>query len=507
MSSADPKASNVSSGIIRARDQPNSNRLSMKSFPIFVISFLLCGSAVAQDFSTLLTRVGNAPESRRQFMVDSFLTLIGDFPHFENDSTVYLLYQGEAEDVSFAGDANGWDGKDSPFQRLFTTDLWYRMERYEPDARLDYKLIVDKQWMLDQRNPYTVSDGFGPNSELRMPTYHPPTEIIPKNTIPHGTLVDTTFSSSVLGNTRPVRIYLPPGYDKSGAAFPLVLFHDGMDYIMLGRAVNVLDNMIHAGRIPPLIAVFVPPVNRADEYAGGSIGNFAHFVSREVIPAIDRSYRTLQHPDSRAVIGSSNGGNIALYLAMEYPDVFGNIGAQSSNIIGEIFMRFRDGSKLPLRRIYMDLGTYDIPVLIALVRSFIPVLHSRGYEYRYREFHEGHSWGNWRARIDDMLEYFFGDLVNVTVPPPMSFRAIDIHGTAPNPAYSHTRLSFTLARSSSVRIMLHDVTGHTLRRFGRERLDAGDHHIQLNLTGIASGTYLVSVTSSFGAASTLLRIR
>lgn len=479
----------------------------MKSILFSFIILLSFGSAVAQDFSALQLRVNIAPESRRQFMVDSFLTLVGDFPHFENDSTVYLLYKGNAEEVFVAGDANGWDAGDSPFQRLSTTDLWYRMERYESDARLDYKLIVDGRWILDNKNPYTVSGGFGPNSELRMPDYEPPAEIVPKNTIPHGTLVDTTFSSSALGNSRPVRIYLPPGYEQSSTACPLVLFHDGLDYITLGRTANVLDNLIHAGRIPPLIAVFVPPVNRTAEYAGSSIDDFAQFIARDLIPAIDRGYRTLQSPASRAVIGSSNGGNIALYLAMQYPEVFGNAGAQSSNIIGDIFMHFRDGAKLPLRRIYMDLGTYDIPVLIPLVRSFVSILQSRGYEHRYLEVHEGHSWGNWRARIDDMLEYFFSDLVDVSAPPPAPSQGIEIRGTAPNPAHDNTLLSISLSRKSPLRITLHDLAGRTVRQFERASAEAGDHRLPLNLTGIPAGTYLISVIGSFGAASSLLHLR
>jgi len=480
---------------------------AMKSILLCFILLLSSGSVVAQDFTTLEARINSAPESRRQFMVDSFLTLVGDFPHFENDTTVYLLYHGSANEVSVAGDANGWNEENSPLKRLSTTDLWYRMERYESDARLDYKLVVDKQWILDPRNPYTVSGGFGPNSELRMPAYEPPTEIIPQNAIPHGRLVDTTFSSSALGNSRPVRIYLPPGYDQSSSGCPLVLFHDGLDYITLARATDVMDNLIHDGRIPPLIAVFVPPVNRTAEYAGSSIDDYARFIARTVIPAIDGSYRTLQNPASRAVIGSSNGGNIALYLAMTYPDVFGNAGAQSSNIIGDIFMGFRDGAQLPLRRIYLDLGTYDIPILIPLVRSFIPILQSRGYTYRYNEVHEGHSWGSWRARIDDMLEYFFGDLVDVTSPPPRPEEGIDIRGMAPNPADGHTILTFSLARNSPAHIRLHDMTGRTIRQLLHSRMDAGEQRVRLNLSGIPAGTYFISVISSFGAVSALLRIR
>jgi enterochelin esterase-like enzyme len=58
-------------------------------------------------------------------------------------------------------------------------------------------------------------------------------------------------------------------------------------------------------------------------------------------------------------------------------------------------------------KLYLDLGTYDIPMLIPLVRDFIPILQAGGYTYRYQEYHEGHSWGSWRTHIDDALEMFF----------------------------------------------------------------------------------------------------
>ncbi|MBN1447828.1 MAG: hypothetical protein JXA28_07840, partial [Bacteroidetes bacterium] len=238
---------------------------------LLLLLFLSAGFMQAQDFAQLVDKVHAAPESRRQYLVDSFLTLVGSFPHIENDSSVYMLYLGNATGVFLAGDANGWSAKTSPLTRLSTTNLWYREERYEADARLDYKIVVDDRWLLDPRNPYTVSGGYGPNSELRMPSYIPPSEIIPNNVASRGTLVDTSVSSTALGNLRPIRIYLPPGYDQGSDRYPVALFHDGMNYLTLAHAATVLDNLIHEGRIPPVIAVFIPPVDPTSEYAGNKL--------------------------------------------------------------------------------------------------------------------------------------------------------------------------------------------------------------------------------------------
>ncbi|MFH1295840.1 MAG: alpha/beta hydrolase-fold protein [Bacteroidota bacterium] len=62
-------------------------------------------------------------------------------------------------------------------------------------------------------------------------------------------------------------------------------------------------------------------------------------------------------------IGASNGGNISLYIGMKNPESFGRIGAQSSNVQSEISNTFQGSEKLPLE-LYLDIGKYDIPMLI-----------------------------------------------------------------------------------------------------------------------------------------------
>ncbi|MDT8324265.1 MAG: alpha/beta hydrolase-fold protein [Bacteroidota bacterium] len=461
---------------------------------ILLLLGLLPAATQAQDFTEFLHRVNTAQEQRRQFLVDSFLTVVPGFPYIESDTRVHFLYTGEAKDVVLAGDANNWNVTASPLTRLSTTSLWYRSEQYEADARLDYKLVVDKNWMLDPRNPLTITSGYGPNSELRMPDYLPPQEIQPQQHIAGGSLVDTQFTSAALQNTREARIYLPAGYAQSEERYPVVLFHDGPDYLSLARTATILDNLIHERRIPPCIAVFLPPVDRSEEYAGSRRDAFAAFVVDEVMAAVDRSYRTRRDPSARAVIGASNGGNIALYTAMRYPQCFGNAGGQSSNIIAEISDTFRDGPFLPLR-LYLDLGTYDIPVLLPLVRNFIPILADRGYDHLYREHHEGHSWGNWRAHIDDALEFFFADLVGAA-PLPERSRGTLIRGVTPHPLHSAGQVHVQLRRPSSLQFRLWDMAGRLQRTQRSGMLSEGAHAIPLDVSGLPTGHYLLDLATT-----------
>jgi enterochelin esterase-like enzyme len=468
-----------------------NRHIQIKHLALLALACLCPAPVYAQAFPDFVIRVNIAPEQRRQFMVDSMLATVRAFPHAETDTMVWFLYKGTAQDVTVAGDMNGWSDTQSPLQRLSTTDLWYRGERHEADARLDYKYVVNKNWILDPRNPYTVAGGFGPNSELRMPGYTPAEEILHHEGVPRGSIVDTTFISTALNNSRAVRIYLPAGYDQSDERYPVVLFHDGLDYLTLGNAANVFDNLIHDRRIPPCIAVFVPAINRTQEYAGNQIDIFTDFIINTLMPCVDARYRTRTDPEARAMVGASNGGNITLYVAMKHPEVFGCAAAQSSNIIPLISETFEKGPVLPLR-LYLDLGTYDLAVLIPIVRGFVPLLQAKGYEYRYSEFNEGHSWGNWRAHIDDAMEYFFARFLSSTTPPPAS-QGFHVGRAWPNPATERITLPFALARSEHLRISVCDLLGRELRILHDARVEAGSHRLSLTIPALNPGLYFLHV--------------
>ncbi|MBE0642515.1 MAG: T9SS type A sorting domain-containing protein [Bacteroidetes bacterium] len=485
---------------------PDANDTTNMIRVLFIATIcLITLQAEAQTFSDFVIRVNIAQEQRRQFMVDSMLSTVTNYPYSESDSMVWFFYKGPAQEVAVAGDMNSWSDTQSPLQRLSNTDLWYRGERFAPDTRIDYKLVVDGNWILDPRNPYTVSGGFGPNSELRMPGYVPPDEIIRHEGVPHGSIIDTIFSSTALGGDRQVRIYLPAGYDSGTERYPVMLFHDGLDYYTLGSAANVLDNMIHEQRIPPCIGVFVPALDRTQEYAGASIDAFTDFIVHTVMKRIDATYRTRSEPEARAMIGSSNGGNIALYIAMKHPEVFGCSAAQSSNIITSVFDTFRNGPVLPVR-LYLDLGIYDIQVLIPMVHSFVPLLQSKGYEVLYREYNEGHSWGSWRAHIDNALVFFFARLLSSTDSPPAS-QGFDVSPVWPNPASRQVTLPFALARGERLRITLCDALGRELRLLHDGHHPAGAGRMTLRLPSLGAGAYFLRISGESGVRSQRLLLR
>jgi enterochelin esterase-like enzyme len=458
-----------------------------------IIAVLMLASLVelasAQTFQDFLNRVNSVPDSQRTAIVDSFMNAAGAFPYLEHDTLAHFIWRGSANSVTVPGDANNWDVNAFNMTRISGTDFWYHSHVFESDARLDYKFVLNgSTWILDPRNPHTCTGGYGPNSELAMPQYVPAPEIADDGTIPHGTLRDTTFYSTNLGNSRTVRVYTPPGYDSTSDVYPWILVHDGLEYVSLANMDHVLNYLIAHRRMRPVIAVFVPPVNREAEYAGNLMNEFSTFIVDELLPWFETRYRVRPEADQHATLGASNGGNISLWLGVQYPEVFGNVAAQSSNVVNSISNRLQSDPQLALR-FYLDLGTYDIPQLIPLVRNLVQILDAHGYEYRYQEYHEGHSWGNWRAHIDNALEMFFpGDSASAVRPSHVP-QLLALLGNYPNPFNAATTVSFSVAMPQRVSLQVYDLQGRLVTTLLDSPMTAGVHEVTFDARDLSSGIY------------------
>jgi|YNPMSStandDraft_1061717.scaffolds.fasta_scaffold10756_3 enterochelin esterase-like enzyme len=460
---------------------------------IFTLILLLFNSIVAQsNFQNFIASLYSAPnDSIRMKMIDSFMVVARSqgIPYIE-DTIANFIYRGSGSNVYLAGDFNGWSSSADRLNRIYGTNFFFISKVFERDARLDYKFIVDGNWILDPNNPNICPSGFGPNSELAMPDYIQPVEIRYYPNIPHGTLRDTTFYSSILNNSRTVRVYLPPNYESTTDSFPMILMHDGLEYISLASMNNVLDYLIANNKIEPIIGVFVPPVNRTPEYAGNQINNFKNFIVQELLPYIRNRYRIKSGSENCAVGGASNGGNISLYLTLNHPEIFGNVSAQSSNVISTISNGFQNNPKLNLN-VYLDIGKYDIPVLIPLVRNLRSILQSKGYNLVYREFNEGHSWGNWRAHIDDYLTFFFpkkstdvkeneGHLI------PEEFR---LYQNFPNPFNNSSKILFEIPEAGLVNLKIYNSIGQEISTLVNEKKLPGKYEVVIKSDNLTGGVY------------------
>lgn len=360
-----------------------------------------------QNFSDFINKLEDLEVSQRQSVVDSILKSEKYFPITE-DTLAHFVLQTRSSSPSIAGDFTEWDPNIITMTNIAGTDLWYRTLYFESDARLDYQFVYnDSIWINDPLNPNTVPGGFGYKSEIRMPNYQPPVEINYVDENLHGSLQDSIWYSPELGDSRKVTIYLPSGYSETLISYPLVLVHDGNDYISYSKMDNILDNLISDGKIKPLIAIFVSPVERSTEYSGEKKEQLAKFIIDGVLKWANDNFRIKQSPKERLVMGSSLGGNISMWMGTHFPNVFGNVGAFSPFIEYDLHKKIVYSDKLDLN-IFVLHGTYDhLDGIQTSVAYILPILDLKNYNYLYLEYHEGHSYGLWRAHIDDLLLWVF----------------------------------------------------------------------------------------------------
>lgn len=379
----------------------------MKTVNWIVFLCLSAGISFSQTFQSFLEQVAGHSDSLKMFYVDSFMNTASSFPYPDNDSTVYFIFRGNVRSITVIGDFNGWRDSSDQMVRIAGTNLWFLRRIFDAGARLDYKYVLNHaEFILDPLNPLLIRGGYGPNSELPMPRYVPSPEIEFYGNIPHGTLRDTSFFSGHLKNSRLIKIYLPPNYEYTDIQYPLVVFHDGLDFLSLGQMNNILDYLIWQKRIRPVVGIFIPAKDRRGEYAGNLKKVYAAFIVTELIPWVNEKFRIMDRPEPVATFGISNGGNIALWLGMQYPEIFQKVAVQSSNVEDSVALGYQQAS-FSGSQFYLDVGTYDIPVCLQLMDNLVKILENRGFAYRYKKYPEGHSWGSWRSHVNNALEMFF----------------------------------------------------------------------------------------------------
>ncbi|MCF7832275.1 MAG: hypothetical protein K9N05_01705 [Candidatus Marinimicrobia bacterium] len=245
------------------------------------------------------------------------------------------------------------------------------------------------------------------------------------------------FTMPQLERTRCLRVYLPPGYGNSLKRYPVMYMHDGQNLFSDATAYSgewgideTLEKMIKKKEIPKMIVVGIDNHSRYRlneytpfpfEYHGQEIDAEAQLYGRFLVetlkPYIDKHYRTKKGRKFTAVSGSSMGGLVSVYLALEYQEIFSKVGALSSafgvcrdDLIGFIAQHPKE---YPIR-FWLDAGTEEgenmkIETNQIQIRN---ALIAAGWEdssevifkiYEGAEHHESY----WRQRFGDVLEFLW----------------------------------------------------------------------------------------------------
>jgi len=227
------------------------------------------------------------------------------------------------------------------------------------------------------------------------------------------------FHSRALGGKRHGALYLPARFRKT-RQYPLIVVHDGSDYLNFASMKVVLDNLIHRLEIPDVIVAFCDSPDRLREYANDE--RHAKYITEELLPDLNRRFPLINRPQSRCLMGASFGAVAAFSTAYRYPDVWGRLLLQSGSFAftdigkrnrrGPLFDRVvefvnqvREEPRAVSERIFMSCGVYES--LIYENRSLAPLLDLIGMQVKLVEACDGHNWENWRDRLREGLSWLF----------------------------------------------------------------------------------------------------
>jgi enterochelin esterase family protein len=253
-----------------------------------------------------------------------------------------------------------------------------------------------------------------------MPGYEIPTELLPSEmVIPQGMITSHTIDSSYVNQTRTFFVYEPAG-QIVGGKLPTIYFNNGTQYLNLIDTPAILDSLIAKRIIPPLIAVFVPPINISQEYMLEDA--YVAFLADELVPYVQQAYDADPNPEKTGVMGSSLGGLAAVYTAFTRPDVFGLAAGQSGdygvneNKLIQLAKRHQAGTanSQPVRY-YLVAGTYETAdgdesgTILVANRRLAEALDTTDQVFLYEERPEGQSLGLVEGTIGRALAFLYGN--------------------------------------------------------------------------------------------------
>jgi enterochelin esterase-like enzyme len=403
----------------------------MKLIRMMAVPAVLCATLSAQEPPAISPGTGGG--QARAARVQS--------PEMHADGRVtFRLFAPRATEVLVQG--NWKSGRDLAMTKD-DSGLWSVTTPALPPDLWAYTFSVDGVRTLDPNNYCVARDGVGFMNTMLVPGEA--SAVFRPQPVPHGTLTTTWFPSTELKAVRRMFVYTPPGYEGGTASYPvLYLLHgsggDEEAWPTMGIANVILDNLIAQGKAKPMIVVM--PNAYAGEYAsldlagprtapppgvgaGGTVPR--HDADRQaiigdVIPFVEKHYRTLPGRENRAIAGLSMGSTVAANVGLPRLDVFASVGLLSSGqfrgtaggpppgvaLLEQIspgFLADPAATNSKLRLFFFSCGDED--ARLPYLKKVEEELRSRGINLTFKIYPGEHEWRVWRHSLADMAPLLF----------------------------------------------------------------------------------------------------
>ena len=359
-------------------------------------------------------------------------TTTEDSPQINSDNSVtFRMLAPKANSVQVTGD----------FQTVKSTDMvkdekgvWSYTTPPLSSELYNYNFMIDSVKVCDPSNVYQIRDvssvmnlfivGGGQADWYKV------------KDVSHGTVSKVWYDSPTLGFKRRMTVYTPAGYEyNKNKKYPVFYLLHGMGgdenaWMDLGRASQILDNMIAQGKVVPMIVV-MPNGNVVQDAAPGesnkgliqpnmylpkTMDGTMETSFPDIVKYVESHYRTVADKSHRAIAGLSMGGFHSQTISKLYPNLFDYVGLFSAAIgmedkktsslayadpDGKLKVQFEHAPKV----YWIAIGKDDF--LYKQNANYRKTLDENGYHYAYYESDGGHIWRNWRVYLTKFLPLLF----------------------------------------------------------------------------------------------------
>jgi enterochelin esterase family protein len=303
--------------------------------------------------------------------------------------------------------------------------VWsFTTEALDPDI-YTYSFSVDGLRTIDLANPLLKFNLLSSDSQVHVPGPESlPWEI---KDVPRGQIHHHFYKSGIASEERDFYVYTPPGYDPAARKkYPvLYLLHgfsdDASAWTSVGLAHVILDNLIARKAARPMLIVMPLGYGTMEVVRGGwgglsrrdlwqeNMTKFQEILLSELMPQVEKNYRTANSPKDRAIAGLSMGGSESLMIGLNALDRFAWIGAFSSGGLrtdfDKVFPKLNPAATAQLKLLWISCGRED--GLFNANQQFVDWLKSVNIKHSWNPGPGAHNFRYWRRNLAELAPLIF----------------------------------------------------------------------------------------------------
>lgn len=415
-------------------------------------------------------------------------------------------------DIYAAGNFNGWDAENASYKLTPNTEGVLQLIFSPPTGTVEFK-FTRGGWETVEGN---ANGGFLPNRTIQYNGGEQIEElsILSWEDLDGGSTGNSTAADNVssfdfyipqLNRDRKIWLYLPPDYATSNKNYPVLYVHDGQNAYDLATSAfgeweidESLNTMFENGDEGVIVVgIENGGVNRLNEYSpwvnpnygGGEGDEYMEFIVETLKPHIDENYRTLSNRDNTGLLGSSMGGLISMYGAIEYQEIFSKAGVFSPSFwfTDECYAHVSNTGKEADMRIYLLAGEQESASMVPDLYAMYNTLYNAGFDndelFIITHADGQHSEWYWRREFPAAYEWLFADLTT-----DLSNPAFNKFNVSPNPANDLLRVE-GLQNYKDPKFQIYAVDGQLIQP---PTFIQGN---EINISFLQQGTYIINVYS------------